>query len=138
MKTKRKQSPPAAYVCVMISGENASTCEPTSCTSFGRGEQIPKALVNCVNHLPPLSHTESPNAHMHAHLTAKPLPSIPFPAAEKAQMRSHVAASASFPSPQPEHWLRMLLLLLFSVASGSKPSSTEMVFLRAALSEAPR
>lgn len=72
-RKKKKNFPPAAYT--YYDQQRKCKCVwAQSCTSFERGEQIPNALVNCVNHPSHPSRSESSNPHTYAHLTAKSWP----------------------------------------------------------------
>lgn len=94
-RKKKKNFPPAAYT--YYDQQRKCKCVwAQSCTSFERGEQIPNALVNCVNHPSHPSRSESSNPHTYAHLTAKPPPQHSFSSfREITRFYSHVAASAS-------------------------------------------
>lgn len=114
---EKKYCPPAAHVYC----HQRRTCECVgahACTSFGRGGQIPKALVKHPSHSSHKAptHTRTPTS------PPSPLPSIPSPAAEKSSVATHMwQLQPSFTSSQPVHGLRsprqllrlLRLLLLF-------------------------
>lgn len=99
-KRKRKNSPPAAHI-YYHQRRKCKCVWAHSCLSFGRGEQIPNALVNCVNHPShPQPHVKLQPTQARPPHSQAPSPAFLSSCREIIKCYSHVAASAS-PSLSP-------------------------------------